>query len=186
MHDASGWTPAGSARGSTVPRIHVTVRGRNGPVSPATVLSAGLALYFLVEAFEPFSAFRLVLGIFTAAFTLRLTMRGTLIASPDGIEWRTILRTRRWPYEAVSYFDLALRSGGGSGSSTRVARIHLVDGRAQWLNGLEEQDPELAFGLRGSRRPSDTSAVEGLDFKIDALNKIVDDLRSRTKEREAG
>jgi len=186
MHDASGWTPAGSARRSPDPRLHVTVSGRNGPVSPSTVLSAGLALYFLIEAFEPFSAFRLVLGIFVAALTLRLTMRGKLIASPDGIEWRTMLRTRRWPYAMVSYFDLAGRSGEVSGSSTRVARIHLVDGRAQWLNGLEERDPELAFGLLRMRRPSDTSASEGLDSKIEALNKMVGDLRTGTKEREAG
>jgi hypothetical protein len=186
MHDASGWTPAGSARRSPDPRLHVTVSGHNGPIVPSAVLSAGLALYFLVEAFEPFSAFRLVLGIGMAALTLRLMMRGKLIASPDGIEWRTMLRTRRWPYAMVSFFDLAYRSSEGSGSSTRVARIHLLDGRAQWLNGLEERDPELAFALRWSRRPSDTSASDGLDGKIDALNKIVDDLRTRTKEREAG
>ena len=77
-------------------------------------------MYFLVEAFAPFSVFRLGLSLAVAALTVRLAMRSKLVADGDGIEWHTMMRTRRWPYETVSYFDLALRGGESSSSINRV------------------------------------------------------------------
>jgi hypothetical protein len=146
-----------------------------------------LALYFLVEAFEPFSAFRLVLGLATAALTVRLAANGTLVASEAGVEWRTMTRTRRWPYNAVSYFDLAFRSPANSASSTRVARVHFADGRAQWLNGLEESLPaSSALRVRWwPERAGSTSAVD-LEEELDALNSTLADLRQGRTERAAG
>jgi hypothetical protein len=143
-------------------------------------------LYFLIEAFEPFSAFRLMLGVATTVLTIRLAVRGTLVASAEGIDWYTMLRTRRWPYETVSHFDLAVRTGRRSGSSPRVARIHLFDGRAQWLNGLEEV-PESgpAFGRSPGGRAS-AASPDNLETRLEALNKIVAGLRGGRREREAG
>ena len=137
-------------------------------MSAATVTCGVFALYFLVEAFEPFSLFRLFLGIATAALAVRLVIRGTLVAGKDGIEWHTMMRTRRWPYEAVSDFDLAVRPGQVPGSAKRVVRIHLVDGRAQWLNGLEDSDNAHLYS------------------QLDELNSILSGMRSGRTEREAG
>ncbi len=110
MHYASGRTPAGSAGQLEGSHARMTIRGRTGPLSFTTLMTGLLALYFLVEAFEPFSVFRLVLGVATAALTVRLAVHGTLVASEAGVEWRTMTRTRHWPYNAISYFDLAFRS----------------------------------------------------------------------------
>ena len=164
MHDASGRTPARSVRGLSESHGRVTVRGRTGPLSAATVTCGVFALYFLVEAFEPFSLFRLFLGIATAALACRLAIRGTLVAGKDGVEWRTMMRTRRWPYEAVHYFDLAVRPGQGPGTVRRVARIHLTDGRGQWLNGLEERsDPPVRVRLPWGGVPATASDDDELE-----------------------
>jgi hypothetical protein len=145
------------------------------------------ALYFLVEAFEPFSLFRLFFGFATAALAVRLSIRGTLFAGKDGIEWHTMMRTRRWPYEAVNDFDLAVRPGQPPGSTKRVVRIHFVDGRAQWLNGLEER-PDPQIRLRWPWRRADATASDDgeLYSQLDALNSILAGMRRGRTEREAG
>ena len=102
---------------------------------PATVTCGVLALYFLVEAFEPFSVFRLALGLATAALTFRLALRTKLSADQDGVVWHTLTRTRHWPYRAIDHFEVASRVDGPSESSKQVLRIHLADGHAQWLGG---------------------------------------------------
>ncbi len=187
MHYASGRTPAGSMGQLPDNHARMTVRGRSGPVSFTTVMTGLLALYFLVEAFEPFSAFRLVLGVATAALAFRLAVQGTLVASEEGIEWHTVMRTRRWPYDAVSYFDFALRTRDQSGSSTRVARIHLADGRAQWLNGLEEPPPgPSTFLVRPPTWFAGSTSRADLEEGLDALNRILADLRQGRTERAAG
>jgi hypothetical protein len=168
--------------------IRVAVRGRTGPLSAATVTCGVLALYFLAEAFEPFSWFRLFLGIATAALAARLAVRGTLIAGKDVIEWRTMMRTRRWPYESVHDFDLALRPGQAPGSARRVVRIHLVDGRAQWLHGLEERpDPPVRLRWPWGRAEADPSDDDdALYSQLDALNRVLAGMRIGRTEREAG
>jgi hypothetical protein len=185
VHYASGRTPAGSAGQLEGIHARMTVRGRTGPLSFTTVMTGLLALYFLVEAFEPFSAFRLVLGVATAALTVRLAVHGTLVVSEAGIEWRTMTRTRRWPYNAVSYFDLAFRSPVRSASSTRVARVHFADGRAQWLNGLEEPLP-VSSTLRVRWWPEGSTSAVDLEEELDALNMTLAGLRQGRTERAAG
>lgn len=90
MHDASGRTSATSARGLSETHTRVTVRG-TGLLSAATVTCGVLSLYFLVEAFEPFSVFRLILGIATATLTLRLAIRGNAC--------------RNWRWNRVAHAD---------------------------------------------------------------------------------
>jgi hypothetical protein len=188
VHQASGRTPAGSPTGPSDTHLNMTVRGRRaGPLSFTTVTSGILALYFLVEAFEPFSAFRLVLGAATAALTVRLAARGTLVASAEGIKWHTMMTTRRWPYSAVSHFDLVVRSGERSASPRRVARIHLVDGRAQWLTGLEEPPyPSFELKLPWAARHEEGAAPDDLASKLDALNKVVGNSQQGRPQRAAG
>lgn len=187
MHNASGRTPAGPAGELPDTHLPTTVRGRTGPLSFTTVVTGLLALYFLIESFEPFSAFRLVLGVATAALTIRLAVRGALVVSEAGIEWRTVTRTRRWPYDAVSYFDLAYRSPEHSGSSTRVARVHLVDGRAQWLNGLEEPPPgSSVLRVRWPQLFAGSASPEHLEDEFDTLNRVISNLRQGRTELAAG
>ncbi len=186
MHDASGRTPAGSVRGLSETHPRLTVRGRAGPLSASAVTTGLLALFFFVEAFEPFSVFRLLLAIVTAALSVRLAVRGTLVARPEGIEWHTMMRTRHFPYAAVSHFDLAVNPDDSFESFKRVARIHLVDGHAQWLHGLERpSDPDLQVGWPW-RRTGGVSGSDDLESQLDTLNRIVDDLRRGRAHREAG
>lgn len=135
MEEASGPEP-GPERSPSESYLRVTARGPTGPL-PAAVTSGVFAIYFLVEAFEPFSTFRLVLGMATAMLTVRLALRATLVAGRGGIKWRSVMRTWSWPYSAVDHFELAVRTRA-SGPALRVMRIHLVDGHAQWLAALEE------------------------------------------------
>jgi hypothetical protein len=161
VHQASGPQPA-QERGPSESYLRVTARGRTGPV-PAAVTSGVFAIYFLAEAFEPFSTFRLVLGIATAALTVRLALRGTLVASRGGVKWHTVMRTWRWPYSEIDHFELAVRTRA-SGPAVRVMRIHLRDGHAQWLGALEEL-PE-----------SDASAV-ALEESVVRLNRMAANAR---------
>jgi hypothetical protein len=147
VQQASGPQPA-QERGPSESYLRVTAHGRTGPV-PAAVISGVFAIYFLVEAFEPFSTFRLVLGIATAALTVRLALRGTLVASKGGIKWHTVMRTWSWPYPEIDHFELAVRTRA-SGPAVRVMRVHLRDGRAQWLGALEELPQTSAAALEES------------------------------------
>ena len=86
----------------------------------------------------------------------------------------------------MSHFDLAVRPGDASGSSKQVARIHLVDGHAQWLHGLEElSDPEMPLHWPLRRVDAETAPVD-LDSQLGVLNEIVADLRRERTQREAG
>jgi hypothetical protein len=189
VHDASGRTPAPQPDRSDS-YLRIVARGPTRPL-PAAVTCGVFAIYFLVEAFEPFSVFRLVLGIATAALTVRLANRGTLVASKDGIRWHTVMRTSHWPYEAVDHFELAVRPRT-SGPVLRVMRIHLTDGRAQWLGALveppEQQDEphpgpprrffpgDLVFNMQPPR-PLDEVVVQ--------LNRILYAAREIGDAREA-
>ena len=115
---------------------------------PAAVTSGVFAIYFLVEAFEPFSTFRLLLGIATAALTVRLALRGTLVAGKGGIKWHTVMRTWSWPYSEVGHFELAVRTSA-SGPAVRVMRIHLKDGHVQWLGALRSSPHRISAHRTG-------------------------------------
>ena len=91
MYDARRRTRANSAHGPSETDVRVTVRAP-GLLSAGSVICAVLAVYFLIEAFAPFSVFRLLLAIVTATLGVRLAIRGTLIATADGIEWHTMMR----------------------------------------------------------------------------------------------
>lgn len=191
MHDASGRTPAPRERGQSDCYLRIAARGPTGPL-PAAVTCGVFAIYFLVEAFEPFSVFRLVLGIATTVLTVRLALRGTLLASTDGIKWHTVMRTSHWPYEAVDHFELAVRPRT-SGPALRVMRIHLTNGRAHWLGALvepPEQQDEARSGL--SSRYSSGGLLSfnrrlplPLDEVVAQLNRILTAARETGDEREA-
>jgi hypothetical protein len=205
VQEASGRTSSPQEGGPSDTYLRVTGRGSTGPV-PAAAMSGVFAAYFLVEAFEPFSLFRLVLGIATAALTLRLALSGTLVADKEGIKWHTLMRTWQWPYAAVDHFELAVRSPVPSDPPAQVMLIHLADGRAQWLGALQEPlrpaavDPSRRRpaldrpkpkypalnhldGLRFWRRPP----AEPLDEVVLRLNRIVTGLHENGKAaREAG
>ena len=191
MHDASGRTPAPHKRGRSDSYLRIAARGPTGPL-PAAITCGVFAIYFLVEAFEPFSVFRLVLGIATAALTVRLAFRGTLVAFKDGIRWHTVMRTSHWPYEAVDHFELAARPRT-SGPLLRVMRIHLTDGRAQWLGALvetPEQQDEPHSGLSRRYFPGGLISFNRqpplpLDAVVVQLNRILNAAREIGDAREA-
>jgi hypothetical protein len=158
--------PVQFARGMTRPaetewesngsRIRISPRGRNGPL-PATVACAVLSVFFFVEAFEPFSVFRLVLGLFTAALGIRVSRRWTLVVDRDEVIWHTVLRTRRWTYAEIEHFEVATRTSSSSDVPESALRVHLTNRRVLWLRGLEQPDlPDIAehlnMMLRGSSR----------------------------------
>jgi hypothetical protein len=150
------------------------------------------SLFFLVEAFEPFSVFRLVLGIATAALTVRLAIRGTLVAGKDCIKWHTVMRTWRWPYSTVDHFELAVRSRA-SGPQPRVMLIHLTDGRARWLGALQElpggeRDPRpvrLPTSSAGGRLTSLWPPPQPLEEVVSQLNLILTEVHDSRDAREA-
>ena len=110
-------------------------------------------LYFLVEAFEPFSLFRLFLGIATAALAVRFAIRGTLVAGKDGIEWHTMMRTRA----------LALRGGerlrprGQARAAVRISEARRQDSSGRRPCSMVERSSKsatisLATSIRNSMR----------------------------------
>jgi hypothetical protein len=178
VRDASATTRARSAWASQDRYLDTRARGHTGPV-PATVSCGLLAIYFLVEAFEPFSLFRLALGLITSALTFRLALRTKLAAEQEGIVWHTLTRTRRWPYRMIDHFEVANRIDGQSGSSRRVLRVHLADGHAQWLRGLEDSDGSTPVRFERSGEP------QTLDQLAARLNGIVEVNQRSARELEA-
>jgi hypothetical protein len=160
---------------------------------PVAVTCGVFAVYFLVEAFLPFSVFRLALGIATAVLTFRLATRGTLVSAQDGIRWHTVMRTSHWRYSAIDHFELAVRTRA-SGSQQHMMRIHLRDGRAQWLRALEEppkvEDEDRSIPSRpdlpGSRLPWYRRPPPNLSEVVAQLNRILTQVHDVEDQREAG
>jgi hypothetical protein len=170
VHEAIRRTPETWAWTTETRYLHVRVRGRTGPV-PGAVAAGLFAVYFFVEGFEPFSVFRLVLGLCTGLAAFRLWRRTTLTASPRGITWHTFLRTVRWRYDAVDHFESAMRPARDGGIATAL-RVHLSDGRVQWLRGLEGRPGALVVYQVPREKPW---ALEDL---VSQLNSILADLRA--------
>ena len=139
----------------------------------------GFAPFFFVEGFFPFSVFRIVLGLVVAMIGIRMAGRFTLLAGPEGVEWRTTAKTRRWPYSSIDHFELARRSGESAGTQAQILRIHLTDGRAQWLVGVDGRRRHSSWFGSSERGPS-------LEHVVSELNRIVAESRSRQVERQAG
>ncbi len=181
---AGEWTrrvdgPQKHLRGPVESRyLRVRVGGQGGPL-PTAVACGVLALYFFVEAFAPFSLFRLALALLTGYAAWRLAQRTTLIASDQGITWYTTVRKLQWPYNAIDHFEIAERRGSESSSPREVLRIHLSDGRAQWLRGIEE--PAGSAVMKHSPGSDRWSVAE----LADNLNAILSDLKRTTSARKA-
>ena len=170
MHEAIRLTPETWAWTTDNRYLHVRSRGRYGPV-PGAITAGVFAVYFFVEGFEPFSVFRLLLGVGTGYVAFRLWRRTNLTADATGITWHRFLRTVRWRYQAVDHFESAWRPARDGGRSVCALRVHLSDGRAQWLPGLE--GPPGAGTIRHAPR-EDPWSVEEL---VAHLNSILTDLR---------
>jgi hypothetical protein len=178
VHETNRRTSEASAWARQSPYLRVRVGGQTGPL-PAAIACGVLALYFFVEGFAPFSIFRLALGILTGWVAVRLGLRTTLRASEDGVSWYTVMRKWQWPYDAIDHFEIARRRISESSSSREVLRIHLSDGRAQWLRGIEE--PAGSAVIRNSQS-SDLWSLEDL---AEHLNAILADLKATTSARKA-
>jgi hypothetical protein len=180
VHNSGSWLPASEAGELEQESLRIRASGWNGPL-PGAIACGALAAYFEVEAFFPFSVFRLVLGLVTAVVAVLLSRRGTLSASRGEIAWHTVGFTRRWPYSAVDHFEVAMRSNESTGSVSRVLRMHLSDGKAQWLGGLHEPSSETSpLSERWRRQQPD------LDEVADELNRILRKPVSDARHREAG
>lgn len=158
-------------------------RRRRGEAGPwlATCCVGLLGIFFLVEAFAPFSLLRLVLAMATLALAARLWMCDTIFAGHGVVVWRSIIRTRRWPYEAVDRFEVATRPKVFSAvpePAKTVLRIHLTDGRLQWLAGLEEP--------LGEDRDWMNRGQIGLEDVASRLNALLAEKRPFRAERRAG
>jgi len=186
---ASRRVPATPMRDLEETQLRVTANGRNGPL-PGTIACGALSVYFLVEAFEPFSLFRLFLGVATAVFGIRMSQRWTLVAGKGHIRWHTVLRTRTWLYAEVDHFEVGLRFEESTGNALRVLRMHLADGTAQWMRGLAEPTRgDSVSNIRDSRLlPQRLSSVRRLPLEQIAmqLNEIVTDTRTLGAVRQAG
>jgi hypothetical protein len=199
VRDASGWTPAFQAGDRDETYLRVTKRGLS-EILPGTLICGGLALYFLIEAFEPFSIFRLLLAVVTAFLTVRLFRSGTIIVAAGQVEWHTILRTRRWSYSDIGHFALGIRTGEPDAQGLRVLRMHMADGRAQWINGLthgfgpdsgwvvvhfsQSQWPESRWSVPG--RFWTHSERTDPDDVVAQLNLVIADVQNNKAVREAG
>lgn len=195
MHEASGRTPAARRDGSSS-TLTVSARGRAGPL-PGAAISGGFSVFFLVEAFMPFNWFRLVLGVACGVLCVRLAGRFVLVTRPEGVEWHTFLRTRRWPNAALDHFEVAERSGPSpDGRRVTALRVHLADGSAHWLTGLEAapgrdvRSPGFSWPDAGSHDSGLgwlRAEPVGLEDLADELNVVISshDATARV-EREAG
>jgi len=160
------------------PYLRVRVSGQSGPL-PAAITCGVLALYLFIEAFTPFSVFRLVLALVTGYAGWRLAQRTTLIASGQGVTWCTAVRKLQWRYDAIDHFEIAERRGSESSTPREVLRIHLEDGRAQWLRGIEE--PAGSAVIRHGSGSDPWSLAE----LAENLNAILSDLKSTASARKA-
>lgn len=178
MISPSRWRPAAQAGEE---RLTIKASGWNGPL-PGAIACGVLGAYFLAEAFLPLSVFRLLLGLAFELLAVRMWRRSRLVLSDDHVEWHTMLRTWRWPTAAVDHFEVATRRTNASAPPVRALRMHLCDGRAQWLRGLEE-----------TRSPSDSLIPErwrfaqpDLDEVVGVLNELVQKPHHQSRQREAG
>ncbi|MFZ0664977.1 MAG: hypothetical protein WAM97_04425 [Acidimicrobiales bacterium] len=180
MHNSGSWLPSSQAGELEHESLRIRASGWNGPL-PGAIACGLLAAYFLVEAFFPFSVFRLILGLATASIAVLLSRRGTLSASRGEIAWHTVLLTRRWPYSAVDHFEVARRSNESTGSVSRVLRMHLADGKAQWLGALHEPASQGSLlPVRWRQEQPD------LDEVAEELNRILSKPATDTRHRVAG
>jgi len=199
VRDASVRTPANEAGELYELRLRITARGPK-EILPGTIICLALAVYLLVEAFEPFSVFRLALAIAIALLAIRMAKCWTLAVGDGHIEWHTALRTRRWLYSEVDRFELAVRSSGSEATAVRVLRMHMANGRAQWMNRLQEPaSPDIAGGsvhATQSYWPDSRWATisdlwppqyeAALDDVVAQLNSVVTDVGKHRAVREAG
>jgi hypothetical protein len=160
------------------PYLRVRVSGQSGPL-PAAFTCGVLALYFVIEAFSPFSIFRLALALVTGYAGWRLAQRTTLIASGQGVTWYTAVRKLQWPYQSIDHFEIAERRSSESSSPREVLRIHLKDGRAQWLRGIEEPAGSAVI------KHGSASDLWSLEELAGNLNAILSDLKRTTSARKA-
>jgi hypothetical protein len=178
VHETSRRTSERSEWAGETGNLRVRVSGQSGPL-PGAVACGVLAAFFLVEGFAPFSVFRLALAILTGYAAWRLALRTTLIASNQGVTWYTAVRKIQWPYDAIDHFEIAQRRVSESSSPREVLRIHLSDGRAQWLRGIE--DPAGSAVIKHGQG-SDPWALAEL---AEHLNAILGDLKRTTSARKA-
>jgi hypothetical protein len=173
VYEANRRTPAASGRTRDYRVLQVRVSGQSGP-APSAVLCGVLALYFLVEAFAPFSIFRLCLAGAAGFLTFRLALRTRLVAGTEGITWCSAVRTSGWRYGVIDHFEVANRSDSLQASTKRALRAHLVGGRAQWLRGFESQpgSPLIRHSPDGDQWTLEELAGE--------LNQLLADRRRRT------
>jgi hypothetical protein len=178
VYEASRRTPAASGRTRDFRVLQVRLSGQSGPV-PSALVSGFFALYFLVEAFAPFSVFRLCLAAAAGLLTFRLALRTRLVAGDQGITWCSTVRTSGWRYGVIDHFEVANRSDSLQAETRRALRAHIVGGRAQWLRGFES--------LSGARivRHSPDGDRWTLEELAGELNQILADRRRRTLSLKA-